>query len=393
MKKFIFLSVIFPALLMSGCKPVGQLHASLQYHNIDLRLVKSVMTMTTGDGKTDIRRLMEQETFSGKAVRGRVIVEYPKGLETTAKEIAEKFDRLYPAAKDSLGIDWSFDLVLKLVRVKPGMTGFHYSVKLGRNRRLTFPVPVSRSGPDRRWTPAIAHEMTEASMIAPKSRSGLVLADLYGGPFCIPTGTRWFRDGTSDYAQYLYGTVASSGSIYSELNRVRERLLAWSNCTGEPNWYNAATGLIIELNNRYGEDTIARVMSELSKESVPNGSGLNRAIRRATGVDIKEFLANYETPWAGFALYESGGKVKVGKVYPATPAERRGIIEGDVISTFAGEQVTSANGFSHILARLHPWEMVSIEVMRGTETIPMRIKLIPMPVDLEMFLRLSGRSR
>jgi len=282
--------------------------------------------------------------------------------------------------------------VLKLVRVEPDMTGFFYSVKLGRNRRLTFPVPVSRLGPDKRWMPIIAHEMTEASMIAPKSRSGLVLTDLYSGPFCIPTGTRWFRDGTSDYAQYLYGTVEPPGSIYFELNKVRERLLAWSNCKGEPNWYNAAAGLIIELTNRYGENVIARVMNELSKEPVPNGAGLNRAIRRATGVDIKEFLANYETPWAGFALYDSGGKAKVGKVYPATPAERRGIIEGDIILAFAGEQITTTNEFSHILARQRPWEMVSIEVKRGKEIIPMRIKLIPLPVDLEMFMSLSGRN-
>jgi len=100
MKKLIFLSVMLPALLLSGCKPVGQLHASLQYHNIELRLVKSVMTMTTGDGKVNIRRLMEQKDYSGKVVRGRVTVEYPKGLETTAVEIAEEFHKLYPVIKE-----------------------------------------------------------------------------------------------------------------------------------------------------------------------------------------------------------------------------------------------------------------------------------------------------
>ncbi|MEN6520798.1 MAG: PDZ domain-containing protein [Armatimonadota bacterium] len=388
MRKLVPLAIVI-VILLAGCKPVGQICSSLQYHNIHLRLVKSVMTITTGRGKTDMRRLMEQGTYDGKVVRGHVTVEYSEGLDAAAKELAEQFDRAYPFIKDRLGIEWSFDLVLKLVRVEPETGGYRYSVKLGRNRKLTFPVPVSKTGPNMRWAHIVAHEMTEASMIAPRKRSGLVLADLYTGPFCVPTGARWFRDGTSDYAQYILGQPMP-GNIYPELNAVRERLLSWANCEDDPDWYAAATGLIVELTNRYGENTVKRIMKELSKEPAPGGSGLNRAVRRATGMDVREFLKNYETPWAGFTAYDSGGKVRISKVYPATPASRRGIKPGDTVLIFAGEQVNSSDSLAHILARQHPGQMVSIEVLRGAETIPMRLKLIPMPVDMGLFLRLSG---
>ncbi|MEN6370480.1 MAG: PDZ domain-containing protein [Armatimonadota bacterium] len=390
-KKSIPLAIV-AVMLLAGCKPAGRLCSSLQYHNIHLRLVKSVMTMTTGSGKTDMRRLMEQETYEDKVVRGHVTVEYPKGLDVAAKELAGQFDKAYPFIKDRLGIEWSFDLVLKLVRIEPKAGGYRYSVKLGRNRKLTFPVPVSKTGPNMRWSHIIAHEMTEASMIAPRKRSGLVLADLYTGPFCVPTGARWFRDGTSDYAQYLLGQPMP-GNLYPELNTVRERLLSWANCDkDDPDWYDAAAGLIVELTNRYGDDTVKRIMKELSKEPAPGGAGLNHAVRRATGVDIREFLKNYETPWAGFAAYDSGGMVRVSKVYPATPASRRGIEPGDTVLNFAGEQVSSSDSLAHILARQRPGQMVSIEVLRGTETVQMRLKLIPMPVDMGQFLRLSGVS-
>lgn len=402
MKRLILIMPCLLAIMACGCKPIGRAYASLQYHNTELRLVKSVMTMTVGDGKVDARRLMERETYVGEVTVGRVTARYPEGLEAVARDLAVSFDQFYPVVSRKLGVDWSFDLVLNLVRVEPGASGFRYSVKLPKDRRITFPVPVSRTGPHGWWTPVIAHELTEASMLAPRKRAKLVLSDLYSGPLCIPAGTRWFRDGAADYAQYIFASCPPPEDVYEELNRVRAQILYWSNCKDEPNWYDAAAGLMVEMTNRYGEDSIARMMDELSHESVPDGGGLVRAFKRATGASLREFLESYETPWAGFVVRDTtrnpaqpcgvlpGNRVIVSTVYPATPASRRGIEVGDAIVSFAGEPVTSAAGLANSLARRRPWEIVQLEVERSGQLMPMKLKLIPRPVDIGVFLRLSG---
>jgi len=393
---------------LAGCKPAGRALASLQYHNLKLRLAPSIMSMSVGDGSVDMKPLMKRETYAGKVTIGRVAVEYPEGWEAAARQLASEFDRFYALVKETLGIDWSFDLVLRLVRVDPAARGFRYSVRLPRNRRLVFPIPVAGDRPDVSWTPVLAHEMTESSMIAPKKRSGLVLADLYAGSFCLPTRTRWFRDGVSDCAERLFearlaGAASQPpGDVYVQLNEVRERLLDWCNCKGQPWWYNAASGLIFEMVNRYGADAVVRMMRELSKERVPDGGGLKRAFKRATGTDLSDFLRTYETPWAGFVASDTqrdprlphavrpGSRVVVGMVYPATPASRRGIQPGDVILSFAGQPITSADGLAQVLARQKPWQMAPIELERNGERLRMRLKLIPRPVDIGEFLRLSG---
>jgi hypothetical protein len=382
-------------LLLTGCKPANRALASLQYHNLDLKLAKSVMTMSIGDGSVDLRPIMKQATYMGRVRCGRVVVEYPEGLELTARELARKFDEFYPVVEKKLGIKWDFDLILKLVRVPSDQTGFRYSARLGRARVITFPIPVVGTDPNPRWTPVIAHEMTEASMIQPVKRSQLLLADLYGGPICIPLGTRWFRDGTSDYAEYMFAGVVPPASVYSELNRARTLILDWANCSMEPDWYSkyslydASTGLICETMNRYGQDSIIRLMHELSKEPAPNGYALKQAYKRAFGVDLVEFLENYETPWTGFVVSgnqrASKRNVQVIKVYSDTPASRRGIKVGDEIVSFAGKSVTSVDGFASILALQRSDQMVSIEISRNGQLIPMRLKLIPMPVDAEKF--------
>lgn len=400
MRKLVPFLVVCVLIPLAGCRPIGEAYSSLQYHNIKWRIAKTKMTITMGDGRTDARELMNREIYTGSVKRGRVTVYYPAGFEQAASELAARFDDFYPVVNEKLGIDWGFDLILKLVRVDFPTGGFRYSTKLPRNRKLVFPVLMGPDGAEGAWTPIIAHEITEASLIAPKNRSQLALDDLYGGPVCIPTGTRWFRDGAADYAEHLFDGNPPP-NVYAQLNRVRERLLSWSNCPDQPDWYDAAAGVLFEMKNRFGDDAVARMMRGLSKEKAPDGRGLARAFKSATGTDIETFLMDYETPWAGWTVRDThpdpsrpngalpGSEVRVERVYPATPAKRRGIETGDVIASFAGQSVASSGQLAHLLALRKPWEMVPIEVMRGGHILAMRIKLIPMPTNMQTFQTLS----
>jgi len=148
--------------------------------------------------------------------------------------------------------------------------------------------------------------------------------------------------------------------------------------------------------NRFGVDSVRKMMEELSKEPVPGRRGIARAFKRATGVDLEEFLTGYQTPWAGIVVRDTrpvgsdDNQVRVLTVYPATPASRRGIRVGDVITNFAGVPVRSSDEFADILAKQTIWQMVPVEVKRDDENIPMRLKLIPRPTDINQFLILSG---
>jgi predicted metalloprotease with PDZ domain len=178
---------------------------------------------------------------------------------------------------------------------------------------------------------------------------------------------------------------------YAELNQLKTQLLYWTNCDDQPNWYDASAALVFEITNRYGEDAIRRMTAELSKQSVPDGMGLKRAFKRATGDDLVEFLKTYETPWTGFSVRNDGsGRVIVTRVYPATPASRRGVEVNDVIVSLAGQSVKSLDAFASILARQKPWQMATVEVDRRGERLPMRLKLISRPTDISLFIRLSG---
>lgn len=386
----LLLAVLIFATPLVGCRLAGRAITSVQYHNIDYRVVKTVMTMNAGDGALDLRPLMECEVYTGTVTVGRVTAEFPQGFEETARELAAEFDAFYPTVARETGIDWSFDLMLKLVRVPQGVSGFRYSVKLPKSRRLAFPVPVSPDGKGGWWTPLIAHEMTEASLIAPIDRNKIVLDDLYSENFCLRFGTRWFRDGVSNYVMWSFvdPTLNPPDAVFTELNRAKTRLLTWSNCPNEPDLYAAAHGLIQLTVNRFGPDSIPRLMSELAQEEVPGGGGLARAYKRATGEDLKAFLGNYQLAWTGFSVRQTGRPV-VTQVYPATPASRRGVRVGDVIVSVAGKPVRDSNDLARALSMQNPGEMTLFEFERDGQALQTRLKLIPMPVDLTQFLKSS----
>lgn len=412
MRRLLLASLSLLLIPFVGCKPAGKALTSLQYHNIKWQLTKTTMTMCIGDGSVDARKLMENEVYVGCVTVGNVTVEYPQGLECAAKVLANQFNDFYPIVQSKLGIEWSFHPVLRLVRVNGMACGYHYSVNLPKNRRIVFPIPVVQGSPDAWWTPVVAHEMTEASMLAPLKSKKIILGDLYSGDYCIPMGTRWFRDGASDYAEYLFESstktpgcsYSAPGYVYQDLNKTKDCLLSWTNCQGEPDYYGAAAGLMFEMTNRFGDNAVAKMMCQVTKTSVPDGRGLKRAFKKTTEVDLGEYLKCYETPWAGFVTRDSspdrtrpncvlqGNKVEVTSVYQATPAYRRGILPGDIILSAAGERIMSANGLAHTIARQKPGDVVPFEIERRGEILPMKLKLIPRPVDVNEFLKLSGVS-
>lgn len=381
-------------LAVSGCEPAGRAYSYLQYKNVDYQITRSIMTITAGDGSGNARRYMDAERYAGCCRLGSISVHYPEGSCQTAREVARAAADCANLVAIRMDIEWSFDLEIRLVRIPDTITGMTYSVPLTRDRKLVFPIFLNERGEVRAsWAPVIAHEMTEASMIGPRERNRLVMGDLFAGQFCLNTGTRWFRDGVSDRAGYIFGErlfpgrfhPASSG--YRELAGARGEILRWANCADAPNHYAASAALVLEAEKAAGEYAVARVMSEAARERVPGGPYLRRAFERATGLKLAEYLEHYSTPWLGADLSDTrpdpwnpplvveGNEVAVSSVHPASPASRRGVAEGDVVLSVDGVTVLSARHAVHLLAARAPGDMVEMRVKRGDTESRIRVKL------------------
>lgn len=389
--------LILPA-AFSGCKPAGRAYSSIQYHNLDVRLVRTTMTITLGSGAQDARRYMDAERYAGACSLGSVTVRYPEGFRATAVEVARAFADTANLVAIKLGAEWSFAPEIRLARLPDSVDSLVYSVPLRHDRKLVFPVFINQSGQIRAdWAPVVAHELTEASLIAPRDRRKMVLDDACSPTVCINTHTRWFRDGVSDRAGDILGARLYPGRYfasaygYSQLAAVRSDLLDWSNSPGVPNYYPAASALIREAEKAAGEDAAARVMSSLASEDVPGGRGLRRAFERETGIDLPGFLERYTLPWLGAdfsdirpdrlnpPLVLTDNRVIISRVGAASPASRYRLRAGDIVESVDGVPVRSVRQLRSAIAAHKPGDLIELDLIQGGGRRLVRVKLAARP--------------
>ena len=388
--------------LLGGCGPIMR---DLQYGNDRSGLFPARMDLTIGRAKVDAKKLMKAQTYEGQIQVGDITVHYPHGMSSQAKLIGTAFEEARAEIKDRTGITWAFSLDLYLVPVTDTSQGFRLQFSL-RGRKLSLPILVQPGRepfilPD--WSGGIAHEITEASMLASLSRRDLVLGDYCWGGFALVNETRWFRDGVSDFAwditnERLFGDRYQPPAwIYQELAKTREGLLDWSNCD-DGSGYASAHALIIQLNDRFGPDVIARILLAASHERYINGGMLNRAVRKVTGQDLRQFLRDYRITWLGVdlvdtdpvpgypSLVKEGNQVRVSRVYPRTPAYFWKLRPGDVILAVDGaagasipirrdKPVVSAAWLTHYVAAHQPGDRIQVEIERAGERRTYRMKL------------------
>lgn len=395
MKALHIIAVLVSVSALSGCKPLTETVAYFQHNNLKFGIARSTMTITFGDGSIDARELMNAASYDSEVSFGRVIVRYPDGLRSLAEEAAEAYSDMYEIVTRNLGINWGFDLEVRLVCVKEPVTGFVYAERLSKRRHLVFPLfVIAKEGEqpylDPRLATTIAHEVTEASMIASCNRRSMVMSDLFGGPLCVPFGTRWFRDGVSDRAgdyigRRLFGdTYQESPPDYQKLASLSTDLLRWSNCSGSGS-YAASRALVQEVLDQGGPDALHKVMVELEKLDPPDGSAVRGAILRATGLDVRLFLDGYSPVWLGMSVRNTcvskGGsllcpdnQVQVTSVHEDSPASRRGIQPGDIVLSLNGTAIKSVAEFLKAEARTRGTSMVGICLLRGEELLEMKVR-------------------
>jgi serine protease Do len=83
-----------------------------------------------------------------------------------------------------------------------------------------------------------------------------------------------------------------------------------------------------------------------------------------------------ETPvWLGVKADIDAKNCKLGEITKDSPAEKAGLKAGDVITRFAGKDVTSYQDMVKLLQKQKPGDEVALELKRGDETKELRLTL------------------
>ena len=80
-------------------------------------------------------------------------------------------------------------------------------------------------------------------------------------------------------------------------------------------------------------------------------------------------------PWLGISSIEEDGRIKVLRVSGDSPAEKAGIVAGDIILALSGESVQSLDDFyKRLWAKGAPGVEVTLKVLKGTDVRDIRVR-------------------
>jgi hypothetical protein len=222
--------------------------------------------------------------------------------------------------------------------------------------------------------------------------------------------TRWFREGLSNYAGYIsFKFLLSKINVteqmnktllynglerhpFSNLNKIGKKLFQWHQIKGgvydnNIDYYEAALGLFLLIEDRYGIEAIAEIGKEINELNHADGKDLIVLCNRVIGADIVELADSFYFPNFGMdaeALFPHECNnfnvpygIHVKKVSPGGMAQKAGIKEGDVIIKVNQKNISTDFEFEYVIFKSLPQRQVSIEIWRknkGTLSFMLDIK-------------------
>jgi hypothetical protein len=351
-------------------------------------------------------RLKEVE-FAGSFEVEDVNVHYQNGLQAQAACIADKTAELLRVVEERTGVDIAHYTSIYLLRVDDIPSRFDIRLKTEPN---AFHLPLfvkagsesCRSIVAQNWSYpyALVHELVETSLVCPDG-GACVLPDLSWQWFLVQgqvnNYTRWFRDGLANYGGYIaYDNVRRDDKFsiddisrltkrrlhnrpFSSLNRLGKKLFSWRQQHEHKqsiDYYNAALGLFLLIEHRFGEESIPKIMLQVNKRDYLNGSELIRIVNEALDVDIAQLAEDFSFPETGLeldvlspALVANQGLdidegLFVSEVEPNSVADTAGIQKGDVLLTVNDGAVGNNLDYELALFELLEHETAEIAIWR-----------------------------
>jgi hypothetical protein len=360
---------------------------------------------------------MKDLEFEGSVDACDVKVRYQRGLGEQARCVADETTELLAHVQESTGVTLSTRSTIYLLRFDDTPEDFDIRLAVEPNE---FPLPLFVQAGDescesilaqnRSYPYLFAHELVETSLAAGR-KDGVVLPDLSWGPWGIVhvnNYTRWFREGIANYAGYLsykalskdiagarrlpYRQTLLHTNPFSSLAQVGGKLFSWRQSSPgsyDRAYYNAALGLLLLIEDRYGQKAIREIVNEIGKHKAVDGRDLVRITNRVLGVDIRRLARDFEFPEIGVQMerltpalaLNSGLKVQQGlfvqEVVKDSAAAKAAFQEKDAITAVGATPIANSLDFELAVFKVRRQPSVALTVERrdvGTLTLELPLQ-------------------
>ena len=372
-------------ILLSGCETLEQQSATENYEDYRNQTEKATFNVTFNydDAVVVDDSYVATQYYEGTAKVGRVEVTFQAGMKEQAGELAMEMEEYIGHVEQHFGRALETPVRAYLLR-RDHMPGSVTGGFAPTNQSFQFPLfavdgeekfeTIRSSNPF--YPYMFIHELTKLSLVDP-ARAPLVLADQKTGPMMKTSYlNRWFREGLANYAELLVyekmrgrtdegenGMPLSSfesNHVYqqplSSLAKVGPALFRWDQFDDDAHnqdYFNAAMGLFILLEHRYGEGAIRKVMDTLEEQYFVDGQVIINAINSTLSIDIEQVVQGFDLMTAGtqasaltpataknFGLSVQKG-LYVNALTETGAARSAGVQRGDVIVGINRRKVTN----------------------------------------------------
>lgn len=363
------------ASLLAGCETLQEKSAMATYTDYQNEGEKPAFDVrfNYSDAVAVDNAHVAEQYYEGTAKVGRAEVAFQAGLKEQAGELAMEMEKYIAEVEQHLGRELQVPVRAYLLR-RDRMPG---EITGGFQRTsdvYQFPMFVADKEESfetiRSTNPfypyMFVHELAKLSLLDP-ARPPLVLDDQKSNPLVkVSYHTRWFREGLANYAEFLVyeklrERTAPDGSpvplstfenshVYQQpltsLGKVGADLFSWDQFgdqANNPDYFNAAMGLFILVEDRYGEGAVRSIMDALEKLDYVDGQVLEDTFNKTLGTDIRQLVSTFklqETGTEATTLTPATAKnyglkapqgLYVNNVAEASLAKTAGLQRGDVI--------------------------------------------------------------
>lgn len=393
----LFLPILF-LVLLGGCKTLEQQSATANYEDYRNQTEKATFNVSFNydDAVVVDDSYVATQYYEGTAKTGRVEVTFQAGMKEQAGELAMEMAQYIAEVEKHIGRTLETPVRAYLLR-RDHMPGSITGGFAPTHEAFQFPLFSAEGKEDfetiRSSNPfypyMFIHELTKLSLVDP-ARPPLILPDQKTGPMLKTTyPTRWFREGLANYAEFLvyekmrervadgenYEPLSTfeSEHVYqqplSALAKVGPALFSWDksdDSTQDRAYYNAAMGLFILLEHRFGEGSVRKVMGALEQQSYVDGQVIINTINKTLDTDIEQVVQDFDLMTAGtqaspltpataknFGLAVQQG-LYVNALAETGAAHAAGLRQGDVIIGINRRTIT--NHLDYELAMLEAQE-------------------------------------
>jgi hypothetical protein len=418
-EKLALLLILCPV-LTAGCDNSGKLDANEKVIRVHKETVAGA----------NENRLLKDAQFAGTKKAGNIQVLYQEGLQNQADCIAnltyKSFSRilkstgfrtstanrtLYLLRSDSTPQDvsqivWTPDNVLGVILL--AQTG-EDSCEAIISHNSVFPF-------------GFVHEIIEGSILFRKEGTAIE-HDYIRKEFGfinrkVLNYTRWFREGFSTYCAYLAHEAITSDSRFdtnqvsramllngfclhpfSTLTKVGKDLFTWHQFSIFPqenlrspnlpnpqktisNYYDASFGFFILIRDKFGADSIHRIIRGIDTLKYADGPALIELTNKILDTDIEQLVEDFHFPQTGLYMeplfFYSLGKSELKElsvseglyvtvVEPGSPAEKAGIRKGDIIYRINDKDIKANLDFEFAIYHLMDQQSVTVNILRDKD--------------------------